>query len=120
MPLESGDDSISRAAPVVAEWRGSCQHAQAMRMEAGMDGLWYDRDAPKKPTNLTLNQDLVAKAKALGGSLSDRVERLLAAEVEAEARRRADAALDEAIDRSNAFIAKYGHFADEFTEDRYG
>ncbi len=49
----------------------------------------------------------MAKVRALGGSLSERVERLLAQEIEAEIRRRADARLDAAID---------GSFTDEFNE----
>lgn len=82
-----------------------------------MDGSWYDRTAAKKPTNLTLNQDLVTKARALGGSLSERVERLLAAEIEAEARRQAS--LDSAIESSNELIATHGLFGDDHNDGRF-
>lgn len=37
----------------------------------------YDVDAPKKPTNLSLNADLLKKAKALGLNLSQICERSL-------------------------------------------
>ena len=81
-----------------------------------MDSVWYDQNAPKRPTNLTLNQDLVAKAKDLGGSLSERVERLLAMDVEAESRKRADVLLDNSVACSNAFIARHGSVADDHND----
>ncbi|HYC02229.1 MAG TPA: type II toxin-antitoxin system CcdA family antitoxin [Azospirillaceae bacterium] len=82
-----------------------------------MDGAWYDISAPKEETNLTLNQDLVAKVRALGGSLSERVERLLEGELQAEARRQAS--IDAAIDAHNEFTRKHGFLFDEFNNGRF-
>lgn len=41
----------------------------------------YDLSAPKKPTNLTVNSDLLAQAKALGINLSQVLEQSLTQEV---------------------------------------
>jgi antitoxin CcdA len=38
----------------------------------------YDRDARKRPVNLTLNEDLVNRAKGITDNLSQVVESLLA------------------------------------------
>ena len=38
----------------------------------------YDRNAPRKAVNLSLNEDLVLRAKALTQNLSGTVEKLLA------------------------------------------
>lgn len=75
----------------------------------------YDLDAPKRPVNMTLNQDLVRRARALTGNLSERVEHLLAEYVAAEHKKRTerDARLDAAIEALNAFDEAHGSFADE-------
>ncbi len=44
----------------------------------------YDRGAPKKPTNLTINTDLLHKARALDIPLSAVMEEALARAVESE------------------------------------
>ena len=41
----------------------------------------FDRDAPKRATNVSLNVDLLEKAKALGINVSQACERGLAQEV---------------------------------------
>lgn len=82
-----------------------------------MDGIRYDRHAPRRPTSLTLNQDLVRKAQALGGDLSERVERLLARDIEASPD---DRSLDAAIDGSNDLIARFGLIGDEVNDGRFG
>lgn len=75
----------------------------------------YDLNAPKRPVNMTLNQDLVRRARALTGNLSERVEQLLAEYLLAEHKRCAerDARLDAAIEALNAFDETHGSFADE-------
>jgi antitoxin CcdA len=44
----------------------------------------YDRDAPRRAVNLSLNEDLVTRARRLTGNLSATVESLLADFVERE------------------------------------
>lgn len=75
----------------------------------------YQLNAPKRPVNLSLNEDLVARARALTGNLSERVEILLAGYVEVETQKRldADAALNLALDSWNRFGEESGSFADE-------
>jgi antitoxin CcdA len=75
----------------------------------------YDVNAPKRPVNMTLNEDLVRCAREYTANLSEQVEKLLAEYVSSERRRRTDedARLDAAIAASNEFDEKYGAFADE-------
>ncbi len=76
----------------------------------------YDRTAPKRAVNMTLNTDLVRRARAIAPNLSETVETLLAAHLaEADARAAArDQQIAAHIAASDAFIAKYGTLADEF------
>lgn len=69
----------------------------------------------KRPVNLSLNEELVARARRLTRNLSEQVEALLGAYVaEEEARRaRTDAAMNQAIDGWNEFSQRVGSFADE-------
>lgn len=72
----------------------------------------YDRNAPKKPANLTLNSDLLRKAKdldinlsaALEGALEDIVRRRLSEQWLAENR--------EAISAYNDHVDSHGVFSD--------
>lgn len=75
----------------------------------------YNVRAAKRPVNLSLNEDLVVKVRALTGNLSERVETLLAEFLEAERERRAnsDAALAAAVAGWNEFGGENGSFADE-------
>ena len=75
----------------------------------------YNAKAPKRPVNLSLNEDLVAQAREVTNNLSEVVESLLADFVSKErARRDAHAkALKEAVLTWNAFGEKHGSFADE-------
>lgn len=75
----------------------------------------YNLKAPKRPVNLSLNEDLIAQARDLTNNLSEVVESLLSEFVSKErARRDAHArALKEAVLAWNAFGEKYGSFADE-------
>ena len=75
----------------------------------------YDIEARKRPVNLTLNEDLVAQARAVTDNLSAVVESLLAVYVAQESQRRAaeaDAARKTAA-VWNRFAERIGSFADE-------
>ena len=72
----------------------------------------YDTAALKKPTNVSVNADLLLKAKALDINLSATLEAALAAEVK---RRRADQWLKDnkpSLDAYNSFVEKRGMFGD--------
>lgn len=77
----------------------------------------YEIAARKRPVNLTLNEDLVARARDLTGNLSALVESLLA-EYVADAERARAARADcvrEAMATWNRFADEHGSFADEHT-----
>ncbi|MGB1563848.1 MAG: type II toxin-antitoxin system CcdA family antitoxin [Sinimarinibacterium flocculans] len=77
----------------------------------------YDINAPKRPVNLSLNADLVERARKIAPNLSAEVESLLVGFLE---RRQADHLAE--VDRLrrtsatwNAFAERNGSFADEFS-----
>ncbi|MBX3694059.1 MAG: type II toxin-antitoxin system CcdA family antitoxin [Steroidobacteraceae bacterium] len=77
----------------------------------------YDHKARKRPVNLTLNEDLVARARGVTENLSGVVESLLADFLARETEQRAAearAAMEAAI-AWNRFADKHGSFADEFS-----
>jgi len=80
--------------------------------------MGYDRNAPKRPVNVSLNEDLVRQAKTYTKNFSGTVEDLLQGFVEKEAARRKeeDAAIDELIDTMNAFHLEHGLLSDEFEQ----
>ena len=75
----------------------------------------YDEKAPKRAVNMTLNEDLVRRARELTPNLSEQVEKLLAEYVVSERERRLalEHSIDAAIEAFNEFDKKYGSFADE-------
>lgn len=75
----------------------------------------YNVNAPKRPVNLSLNEDLVTQAKGVTDNLSGVVESLLAEFLSREKQQRvAEAkAVKEAVATWNAFAEKHGSFADE-------
>jgi antitoxin CcdA len=78
----------------------------------------YNRAAPKRPVNMTLNEDLVRRVRGLSNNLSETVESLLAdfvegMEAKAVERERQIAAH---VAANEAFVVKYGSLADEFSE----
>jgi antitoxin CcdA len=79
--------------------------------------MGYDRTAPKRAVNMTLNEDLVRRARGITPNLSETVETLLAAYVDdAEARAaNQEQQLAAHIAASDAFVAKSGTIADEFS-----
>ena len=76
----------------------------------------FDRTAPRRAVNLSLNEDLVSRAKTMTRNLSATVEDLLADFVAREqARLRADdAALEQVIDALNEAHERHGLLSDEF------
>jgi antitoxin CcdA len=81
-------------------------------------GSNYDVNAPKRPVNMTLNEDLVRRAREYTSNLSEQVEKLLADFITAERALRADSdgRIDAAITAWNQFDDTYGGFADEHSE----
>jgi antitoxin CcdA len=79
--------------------------------------MGYDRTAPKRAINVSLNDDLVRQARLYTRNLSGTLEDLLQDFVERErARRRAeDAAVDQVIDGLIAFHRTHGLLSDEFS-----
>jgi antitoxin CcdA len=79
--------------------------------------MGYDRTAPKRPINVSLNDDLVRQARLYTRNLSGTLEDLLSDFITREhARRRAeDAALDQVIDGFSAFHRDHGLLSDEFS-----
>ena len=76
----------------------------------------FDENAPKRPTNLSLNSDLLAKTRALNINLSATLEQALQQKlVEAEARKWAEEN-KQAITSYNHFVEEHGCFGDEFRE----
>ncbi|WP_018276192.1 type II toxin-antitoxin system CcdA family antitoxin [Teredinibacter turnerae] len=74
----------------------------------------YDTEAPKKPTNLSINSDLLAKTRALNINLSATLEQALRDELaQAEGTKWAKAN-KAAIKAYNTFVEENGCFGDEF------
>lgn len=75
----------------------------------------YAVRAPKRAVNLSLNEDLVRRARGLTPNLSEQVERLLAEWLVAETARRteADRALDRTVEAWNDFERDHGSLSDE-------
>jgi antitoxin CcdA len=74
-----------------------------MRMPRG-----HNTRAAKRPVNLTMNGDLVEKARAEGVNLSALAEGALAAELARRARDRWDAEIAEACAAHGRYLAEYG------------
>lgn len=78
----------------------------------GVDSFDYDRSAPRKATNLSINADLLRIARELQLNLSRELEQRLE---EVIARQRRDQWLAEnqqAIDAYNEHIERHGVFSD--------
>ncbi|WP_316674818.1 type II toxin-antitoxin system CcdA family antitoxin [uncultured Tolumonas sp.] len=74
----------------------------------------FNAQAPKKPTNLSLNSDLLAEAKRLNINLSATLEKALIEEV--NERKRAEWLHDNAaaIQACNELTENHGCFSDSF------
>ncbi len=82
-----------------------------------MKTIAFRSEARKRPVNLTLNEDLVVQVRGLTNNLSGVVESLLADYVEHEHQQRIakTKTVDATISMWNAFNAKHGSFADEYS-----
>jgi antitoxin CcdA len=84
-------------------------------LEAKMRRL-FDEKAPKKPTNLSINSDLLAKTRALKINLSATLEQALESQLaQAEAAKWVEEN-KAAIRAYNDFVDENGCFGDEFRE----
>lgn len=72
----------------------------------------YDTDAAKKPVNLSVNSDLLDKARALGVNLSQLLEEQLARAVREETGKRWLVENRAAIEAYNAYVEKHGVFSE--------
>jgi antitoxin CcdA len=75
----------------------------------------YNRNAPKRAINLSLNGDLVRQARQYSGNLSAEVEALLAGYVQQQTQAREDklAEARRLCEALNEFNRQHGGFADE-------
>jgi len=76
----------------------------------------YNAAAPKKAANLSVNSDLLSKARELNINLSATLERALTEEL---SKRKAEQWVEEnraAIRSYNEFVEQHGCFGDEFRE----
>jgi len=73
----------------------------------------FDARAPKKPTNVTINSDLLAKAKALKINLSATLEAALSEMVNARQRENWKKQNKASIDAYNQLIEREGSFSDD-------
>ena len=82
-----------------------------------MKATAFNGEARKRPVNLTLNEDLVVQVRGLTSNLSGVVESLLADYVEHERQQRMAKAktLEATMSMWNAFNARHGSFADEYS-----
>ena len=72
----------------------------------------YDVSAPKRATNVTVNADLLRRARELGINLSQTLESALVVEVSGRARQRWLVENRDAIDAYNRDVERNGCFAD--------
>lgn len=76
----------------------------------------FDQKAPKKPTNLSLNSDLLFKCKSMNINLSATLEQAL---TEKLAKLQSDKWVEEnknAIVGYNSFVEEHGCFGDEYRQ----
>ena len=73
----------------------------------------YDTAAPRRTVSLTINADLMARAKAEAINVSAIAERALAAELTERVRARLIEELKRGAEAHDAFVAEHGSFADQ-------
>ncbi len=76
----------------------------------------YDTTAAKRPVNLTLNGDLVAKARAAGLNLSALAEEAVAAALARVAREKFAADIAQACRVHEQYLADYGSLGEAVRE----
>jgi len=74
----------------------------------------YNYDAPKKPTNLSVNSDLLKKTKALNINLSATLEQALRTKLATTEEKKWKKDNKRAIQAYNEFVEENGLFADEY------
>lgn len=74
----------------------------------------FDTQAPKKPTNVSINSDLLAKAKELKINLSATLETALIELVNTRQRERWKHENQVAIEAYNQLVEEHGTFSDKF------
>jgi antitoxin CcdA len=72
----------------------------------------YDREASKRPVNVTLNSDLVARARAEGLNMSALAEEAMAAALGRIARKKFEAEIAQACHVHEQYLAEYGSLGD--------
>jgi len=80
-----------------------------------MDTL-FDADAPKKPTNLSVNSDLLSKSRALDINLSATLEQALQAKLAQASAENWRKDNRKAIRAYNDFVEENGCFGTEYQE----
>jgi antitoxin CcdA len=74
--------------------------------------MHYNLSAPKRPVNLTLNSDLVTKARAEGLNLSALAEEAVATALARRTRERLEADIARGCEVHDRYLAEYGSFAE--------
>ncbi|MFT6732790.1 MAG: antitoxin CcdA [Polaribacter sp.] len=74
----------------------------------------YNYDAPKKPTNLSVNSDLLKKTKALNINLSATLEQALREKLAITVKKKWKNENKRAIQAYNDFVENNGLFSDEY------
>lgn len=80
-----------------------------------MDPL-FDPDAPKKPTNLSVNSDLLSKSRALDINLSATLEQALQSKLAQANAEQWASENRRAIRAYNQFVEEHGCFGAEYRE----
>lgn len=76
----------------------------------------YDTRAPRRTVSLTINGDLMTKARAEGINASSVAERAIAAELTERRRERLREELRRDAANYDAYVEKHGSFADHLRE----
>ena len=76
----------------------------------------YDKEAPRRPVNLSLNADLLAQVRTMTPNLSAMVETLLGDYLQSarQQREEEEKALNSVMDAVNEFHTRCGFLSDEF------
>jgi len=74
----------------------------------------YDQNAPKKATNLSVNSDLLSKARGMNINLSATLEQALKEKLAASEAETWKAENKIAMQKYNELIEENGNFSDEF------
>lgn len=84
-------------------------------------GALFDEKAPRRAVNLSLNSDLVSKARSCGLNLSGIAEEAIRREVARIARERFEAEIRRSVVEYEAYLATYGSLwealADQAADD---